>query len=846
MADNKFQIWAELTVDNKQIQTEFTKAWEVAGKSVAEWLDKQQGTVIDKIKETTDYMKQNIEELKNIDFNVELDSSQAEQNLSQLSSEITSVWYTVENLKYSRQEFWDEWAEAFNELQTTAEEYTDTLYNTMDQIQYMWIWIDESMEQAEDSTKQTTEAVKELNEEANKGISENGGLWKMLKFLGSAQIVKGLYNWLKKIWTKLIELSGDSEMLWEKRSVVQGKLEAVWWYIGKWLTPVLEWVMEDINELIDWLIGTGEAWMTGASMIQKWVFIIATVIRWIVKVIKSLWEFYGAWLGWLWTTTTSFISDLYNSVVGAIKGIWNVNNWKAVWNNIKVWIVNWVNGAIEAVNGMLNWLRDKLWIDLWNIKTFDAGERMEYDFDISFEKTKNAMQAMSDWMDEVMNDVGKDWADFFNDTKEWWKSLWNTAIYTNKKIEKDTKKTMWKGWKVSDVYDELEDEAQKMRDELDEMVEDHQKNYDKLKESIKKIEDEFQKLRDSAKDVWEDAEKSLKSYNEELNKTQSDTITDLWQRYVELKKDLIWVDEWMKQVAKDASWEDIQNKLNNWNAYIGWYDIKDVIDLKQKLEELQLIEENTTEEQRKGEQFIKETSKTQEILNKLKEKELEIEEKKAIALEKQAIATAMQENTEWQNNFKTLVDEQTQELKARYKDRDWVRQEIHNQDNIEYAKQLETQVSGLNEQRLEYKKEKDMEVEYLISANATKQELEEQYTKVMQENAKKQKQELDGLIAKTQQLINKKRELLSLWGWGTSARAYGWSVLEGQASIVWENGPEQIIARQSSYVQPRNASNSYSTTHNTNNLSLNWVSIGNYNTVEDMFEDLKQYLTYRS
>jgi len=58
------------------------------------------------------------------------------------------------------------------------------------------------------------------------------------------------------------------------------------------------------------------------------------------------------------------------------------------------------------------------------------------------------------------------------------------------------------------------------------------------------------------------------------------------------------------------------------------------------LDEIKLIEENTTEEQRKTEEFVKETSKTQEILNKLKEKEEELEQKKAVALERQAIATA--------------------------------------------------------------------------------------------------------------------------------------------------------------------------------------------------------------
>lgn len=846
MADNKIQLWAELTIDNKQIKTEFTKAGQEAWKSVAEWLEKQQGTILDKIKETTEYMKSNISELQNIDFNVQIDSSQAEQNLKELDSEITSVWYTVENLKYWRQEFWDEWAEAFWELKTTADEYTDTLYNTMDQIQMMGSWIEESMEWAEEQTKQTTEAVKELNNQADKWISENGWLWKMLKFLGSAQILNFFYKNITKIWKKLIELSGDSEKLWEKRWGIQGKLEAVWWYIGKWLTPVLEWIMDDINGLIDWFMNMWSSGQTGASMIQKGVFWIATVIRWLVKLIQSVWTFLGAWRGWQLAIITNFASDVWNTISSVIKWIWNVNNRKALWNNIKYWIVDWVNGAIKALNGMLWWIRDKLWIDLWQIKTFDAGQKMEYEFDISFQKTKDAMKAYTQWVAEAVSDIGKDRADFFSDTAEWWKWLWNTSIDSIKKTDKEAKKTYWKWWSMNKSLDQLDDEAKEVWDDLDAMVEEHQKNYDKLKEEIKKVEDEFWKLKEKAKDVRKEAEKALKDYNEELSKAQGEAITDLWQRYRELKKDLIDVDSWMKKVAEETSRKEIQFNLDNWYWEIGWYNIKDIMELKEKLEELQLIEENTTEEQRKEQSFIKETSKTQEILNKLKQEELEIEEKKAAALEKQAIATAMQENAEWENNFKTLVDEQTQELKARYKDRDWVWQEIHNADNIEYAKQLETQVSWLNQQLEEFIKEKDKEVEFLIDATATKIQLEEQYTKVVQENAKKQKKELDDLIAKTQRLIDKQRELNALrsgWWW---ARAYGWDITNSWVTLVWENWPEQIIARQASYVQPRNASNSYSTTNTTNNdFSINGMSV-NVNNIDDFLDELKTRMTYRN
>jgi hypothetical protein len=80
-----------------------------------------------------------------------------------------------------------------------------------------------------------------------------------------------------------------------------------------------------------------------------------------------------------------------------------------------------------------------------------------------------------------------------------------------------------------------------------------------------------------------------------------------------------------------------------------------LIELKEKLEEMKLIEENTTEEQRKSEEFTRKTSKAQEILNAQKEKELELEQKKAIALEKQAIAQSMMNQENGKKNIMTLT-----------------------------------------------------------------------------------------------------------------------------------------------------------------------------------------------
>lgn len=846
MADTKFKIWASLEVDNNQIKTEFTKAWELAGESVAKGLEKTEWDIQEKITDSVETVKTKIEELWNIDLNVEVNSENADEWTEVFKDEIIESHNLVTDLENELRETWQTWGEAFEELKDNVDVYTDNLRAWIDEVKNVASQTSEAMDEAEEQTNETTEAVKKLNEEASKGISESWWLWKMFKFLASKEIINFFYKNIKKIWEKLIELSWDWEMLAEKRGKVQSKFEALWGYIGKGLTPALEWVIEDADQMADELTQAGSAGESSASVIQKWVFIVATAFRWLIKIIRSFWIFLWSVFGWLRPVVSWFFTDLYDTAKSVIEWIWNVDNWKALWNNIKYWVVQWVNGAIESVNGMLNWLRDKLWIDLWNISTFDAGQKMEYNFwDLSLKNTKSAVEAYNQTMNSAMEDVWKERYDFINDTKNWRKSLENTAITSTNKIADKTKDKIW-GWKkdsVKSAYEEMEEEAEDLRKEMDDLVDEHQKKYDDLTKKIEKLWDEYDKLRDEAKKTREDAEKSLKSYNDELEKAQSETVTDLWQRYVELKKDLIWVGDYMKKVAEELSWKEINTYEDRWYEEYKWYKLKDLIELKEKLEEIKLIEENTTEEQRKSDEFMKETSKTQEILNKQKEKEAEIEEKKATALEKQAIAQAVMSQENWKKYIQTLTKD-WEDIGTRYYDTiNEKREQIHNVENIEYAKQLENQTTNLNDQLKQFTNEKNDEVEILTDLTARKINLENDYDKVFKTAMDNQKKSVDDLIQKWETLIQKKNEY---YGTGSSwKRAYGWSVLDSQVATVWENWPEQIIARQSSYVQPRNAGNSYSTTNTTtNSLSIGWIEI-KYDSVDDMLNSLKEKLTYR-
>jgi hypothetical protein len=230
-------------------------------------------------------------------------------------------------------------------------------------------------------------------------------------------------------------------------------------------------------------------------------------------------------------------------------------------------------------------------------------------------------------------------------------------------------------------------------------------------------------------------------------------------------------DEYMKKRAEELSRKEIQTYQNRGQTEYKGYDLKKLIELKEKLDEIKLIEENTTEEQRKAEEFTHKTSKAQELLNKLNEKAAELEEKKAIALEKQAIAQAQMDTKAGEQKIKVIqTDDGT--LRGIYMDREGQWQVIHDVDNLEYAKQLSDQVENLGDQLEQFKQEKYEEALILVDVTARKEQLENEYTKVFQKNVEARKKSLDEEIAKVDTLIAKKEYYLSL-GSSDSSRAYG-------------------------------------------------------------------------
>ena len=187
-------------------------------------------------------------------------------------------------------------------------------------------------------------------------------------------------------------------------------------------------------------------------------------------------------------------------------------------------------------------------------------------------------------------------------------------------------------------------------------------------------------------------------------------------------------------------------------GYHKLYDVevKKLLEIQGLLKERALIEKYTTEAQRKSQDFTEQTSKAQEILNKYEAKAAELEEKKAIAMEKQAIAKALSEGKKIESK------EEDGELKARYEDETGKMVEVTNFKNIQYAQDLFNKSESIRLEKEEVEKKLLRETAATQNLINEKIRLDQEYTKIHNKEIDKQKGKVDELIAKYQALAKAK------------------------------------------------------------------------------------------
>ena len=660
--------------------------------------------------------------------------------------------------------------------------------------------------------------------------------------------------------------------------------------LGEWIAtavmPAFEGLMEDINNTTDALTETWTQGLNGMQILQKAVYVVATVFRGLVKVIQTVGAVFGSELSGMYTVATAWASDVWKVFTKLFSG----DTWAALWNNIKYWIAQGVNGAIDAINQLSEWINQIPGISFWKIWHVERGQKSDvWLFD--FTDTANALEGAKMAMQETISDIWEDWSNFFWDVKDWWETSTKT-IQKEAKKTKATLKDMIKGgsgWsgsssgKNSDTVKNAQEELKALRDVKIKEVEDaelseKQKNerlldiydwykneliklewktndellksaeqyikdyYDTMQkasekeqkaaqESIKnakKYQDAIEKLGDQREEYKDKAVKNIREVNNSIAELDKEFNNDIANRYNEVQKII------QDFERKNGDQERLKglgvDTLKNWDSdTISDIKVDDAIEYLNALKESELLSGRLTENQKELAKTLENQSESEKLI-------LQYEQQRAVLEEQKKLYEAFANQWDLANIGKQAIQIEDDIVKYYDATKDQY-VEITDFKNQELARDL-------------YNQQIKLQTEYENQQTALNNELElvESHSKKVltqrQSDTKAYKNELKNRVDAVRDYVNEVQALLA--SVPSSYRAYGGELNKG-VTMVGENWPEAIVRRQSSYVQPRNAVQNYSTVNTSNNnLSINGLQLWNFNTVEDLLAELKNHLTYRN
>ena len=387
------------------------------------------------------------------------------------------------------------------------------------------------------------------------------------------------------------------------------------------------------------------------------------------------------------------------------------------------------------------------------------------------------------------------------------------------------------GWKSSNKAEkEALKEVKESYTEVEKKIKEHSKAVEDAEKKVENLNKKYDELKETAKKAFYEAKQAVLELNQELQKNDQEQISSLGERYQEIDQKIKEAkaklnEEGHAWLIEEYHTQDLKRYQDQGRNKLYDVEISKLLEIQSLLEEKALIEQNTTQEQRKAKEFTEQTSKAQEILNKHAEKAKELEEKKAIAMEKQAIAKALSEGKKIESK------EEDGELKARYEDETGKMVEVTNFKNIQYAQDLFNKSESIRLEKEEVEKKLLRETAATQHWINEKIRLDQEYTKIHNKEIDKQKGKVDELIAKYQALAKAK-----FGGWGArGARAFGGAVQAGLPYLIGENyKPEMFIPSTSGSVVPVNNYNQSRTYHfsgvtiNANNAQDFWSEIQNH------------------
>lgn len=631
------------------------------------------------------------------------------------------------------------------------------------------------------------------------------------------------------------------------------------WAIYRSIESIIDPITEVIAEIGDWwdrlfnMIGdwlsdlNNESETTTSGLASNWSDLFYYLELWIGVVsewFKTGWEFIKETIRTvvsIWYKTTETLVSVFQWCVSGISNFF----WK-----LKTDVENIFIGMVNGILSSINWLWDKLnfvlpkKLEVWKFSLLSSKSTEEYKNNLksTFDTTKklrsDTKKTAAEWWNNMVQ-VGMKWQEWFinkltdiyskrvnelaNQTKKEAKELNTTFTYW------DSKTGGWGGgWssKQSKAQKEALKEIKEAYHDIEKEINTHNKAIEDAQKKVESLNKKYDELKKKALEAFDEAKNAVKELNKELSDNEEERVKNLWERYVDLKRKMLEIWENALNVAKNLSRSEIEDKIKGDIYELNGVDPKKLLEYKDLLEEVALIEANTTEEQRKSKDFTEQKSKAQEILNKHLEKQAELEEKKAAALEKQKIAEAF-------SNGKNVVagHDKDNELKARYEDEKWALVEITDFKNIQYAQDLYNKSQAI----LQEKKEIEDKIFFEKVANeeltTTKMRLDQMYTKAHSKEIDKQKSKVDELIQKYHELARAKS-----WAGGRWARAFGWEVKAWLPYLIWENfKPELFVPSTSGSVVPVNNYNQSKSYH------FNGITI-NTNHAEDFWSEIQNHI----
>ena len=794
------------------------------------------------------------------------------------ASELLRMWTAVEDIVPLMSQLWDisawTWAsmEDLTDIMKDINKEWNLTTDTFNDLIEAWVPI---WDQLAEDLWLTVDQVKKLASE-----------WKITDEQVSAAFQHMTEEWGVFYWA----MDQASTTLEGRLNTLKWKFQEFWEKIANAVMPAFEWLMEDAQNTADALMETWQTWESWMLLIQKWIYSVVTFIRWLVKVIQSAWAVIGSYISWKVTKAKAIFTAFWDWIANLIEWIGSKETWKTLWDNIAYWIWQWVNSAIDALNTLTDWISQIPWINIWKVDHVNWWSNW-WIFDFSW--IKNAFEGANMAMSDTINDLSDDWSNFFKDTKEWWNNLWKEVEKSGKKTNatlgdlikdlnkksskwaKDTEKEVLKtqkeeleklrDLKIKEVEDSYMSESDKRKklleiydwyknelielewktnDELlkenEKYLEQYQKEYEKASEEdqkaveksiekIKKLDEQIWKVADKRSEYKDKALKSLREVNNSIEELDKDFAKDMSERYWELldkRREMLSKDSYIQEYAKRYSKEDLYGMQESWQSKIWDIAIKDILEFKSVMEELTFIEDK----------YQWELWKEIELTEKLTESEKKYQEyleKRGQLVEQQKIYQAYADQKDlWEEAIKIEED------KVMYYDKEkdaFV--EITDFKNQELARELLNQQIKLQTENKQLEDAKKTEL-WIIEDTSKK------ILKRWQDDTSAYKIELKKREDAVRDYVESVKEMLA--SVPDSYRAYWWT-LNTWVTMVWENWPEAIVARQSAYVQPRNAVQNNSTVYNNqNSLSINWIEIWNFNTVEDLLNWLKPYLTRRN